>query len=163
MDQDETVSAGCRVTLHLEIRFQDGTVALSTFDDEPIRCVLGDGTLTPGLESTLIGLEPDRETLILTHGSDLFSHHDPDNVHWLDAADFPPGIDPDPGQVIAFETPGGHETSGVVLEHDDERVRVDFNHPLSGHPLALRVLILEIASSPGDCAETGPGPRHRLS
>jgi FKBP-type peptidyl-prolyl cis-trans isomerase 2 len=144
MDQQRAASPGRRVTLHLEIRFQDGSVALSTFDDEPIRCVLGDGTLTPGLESTLIGLEPGRETLILAHGSDLFSHHDPENVHWLEAADFNHGLDPAPGQVIAFETPGGHETSGVVLERDDERVRVDFNHPLCGHPLAVRVLILEV-------------------
>jgi len=144
MDQQPKVSPGCGVTLHLEIRLQDGTVALCTFDEDPIRCRLGDGTLTPGLESVLIGLAPGREELILAHGSELFAPPDPEKVHWMDAADFPPGMDPAPGQVIAFETPAGHGISGLILERKTDRVRVDFNHPLSGHPLAIRVLVLAL-------------------
>jgi FKBP-type peptidyl-prolyl cis-trans isomerase 2 len=143
MGQPLTVSPGCRLTLHLEIRFQDGTVALSTFDGEPVRCRLGDGTLTPGLESTLIGLEAGREGLILAHGSEIYSPPDPQSIQWMEVADFPPGIDPAPGQLIAFTTPAGHEIGGLVLERDNDRVRVDFNHPLSGHPLAIRVLVLD--------------------
>ena len=148
MPAPPTIAPGRAVCLHLEVRFQDGFIALSTFGDEPMRCTIGDGTLTPGLEQTITGLTEGTEETILVHGSELFGVPDPDNVHWLDGAEFPPGLDPTPGQVVSYETPGGHETSGVVLdrirEHGADRVRVDFNHPFAGRPLTLRVKVLSI-------------------
>jgi len=143
-----TIAPGRTVCLHLEVRFQDGFIALSTFGEEPIRCTIGDGALTPGLEQTIAGLTEGAEQTILVHGSELFGVPDPENVHWLNAAEFPPGLDPTPRQVVSFETPGGHETSGVVLdrvsEHGADRVRVDFNHPFAGRSLTLRVKVLSI-------------------
>ena len=144
MSANPAIAEGRSVTLHLEVRFQDGFVALSTLGAEPIRCTIGDGTLTPGVESVLAGLTPGADETVLADGSDLFGPHDPDNVHWMDLAEFPADLDPAPGQVIAFETPGGHETSGVVLERSGERVRVDFNHPFAGRPLTLRIQVLSV-------------------
>jgi FKBP-type peptidyl-prolyl cis-trans isomerase SlpA len=66
----------------------------------------------------------------------------------LPLSDFPSDLDPTPGQVVAFTTPAGHETSGLVLEREGEgaagRVRVDFNHPFAGRSLTLRVRILSV-------------------
>jgi len=142
--EDPPIAPGRPVLLHLEVRFENGFVALSTFDDEPIACTIGDGTLTPGLESAIAGLTTGADTRILASGADLFGPRDDANIHWLDRRDFPAGLEPEPGRVIAFETPAGHETSGVVLELDGQRVRVDFNHPFAGHALALRVRVLSV-------------------
>jgi FKBP-type peptidyl-prolyl cis-trans isomerase SlpA len=141
---DNGIAPGRAVELHMEIRFQDGFVALSTFDAEPIACTIGDGTLTPELEGTLMGLEAGSDTYVVARGSELFSPYDESNIHLMDVADFPPGIEPVPGLVVAFETPGGHETSGVILELDAERVRVDFNHPFAGRSLTIRVKVLSV-------------------
>jgi FKBP-type peptidyl-prolyl cis-trans isomerase SlpA len=141
---DNGIAPGRAVELHMEIRFQDGFVALSTFDTEPIVCTIGDGTLTPELEGTLMGLEAGSDTYVVARGSELFSPYDESNIHWMDVADFPPGIEPVPGLVVAFETPGGHETSGVILELDAERVRVDFNHPFAGRSLTIRVKVVSV-------------------
>lgn len=145
MSGDLVVAPGRHVCFHLEVRFEDGYVALSSFGDDPICCTIGDGTLTPGMEGVLAGLSPGSEETILAHGGDLFAHYEPGNLHWMDRAGFPPELEPAPGQVIAFETPGGHETSGVVLEREGDRVRVDFNHPFSGLSLTLRVKVLSVA------------------
>jgi FKBP-type peptidyl-prolyl cis-trans isomerase SlpA len=139
------ISRGRSVSLHLEVRFEDGFVALSSFADEPIRCTIGDGTLTPGVEAILDGLVPGAEETFLADGSELFGPYDPENLHWMDLVEFPSSLDPIPGQVIAFETPGGHETSAVVIERAGERVRVDFNHPFAGRSLTLRVKVLSVA------------------
>ena len=144
MTPGSSLAAGRTVTLHLQVRFSDGFVALSTFDEAPIRCTIGDGTLTPGLEETLMGLEAGADETIIAHGSELFGHWDAENIHWLESYEFPPELDPAPGQVVAFETPGGHETSGVVTECDGGRVRVDFNHPFAGRSLTLRVKVLTV-------------------
>lgn len=143
--QDGLVAPGSAIELHLEVRFQDGFVALSTFDEEPIACTLGDGTLAPGLESALLGLAPGSDTYVVGNGSELFAPYDEANVHWVDLGDFPPGITPEPGQVIAFQTPGGHETGGLILGLEQGRVRVDFNHPFAGRSLTIRVKILATA------------------
>jgi FKBP-type peptidyl-prolyl cis-trans isomerase 2 len=144
MSANPAIAEGRAVSLHLEVRFQDGFVALSSFGAEPIQCTIGDGTLTPGVESVLAGLTPGADETVLADGSELFGPYDPGNLHWMDVSEFPPDLDPTPGQVIAFETPGGHETSGVVLERSGERVRVDFNHPLAGRSLTLRIQVLSV-------------------
>lgn len=145
MSNPPRIGPGRTVSLHLEVRFPDGFLALSTFGAEPVDCLIGDGTLTERLEAALVGLAPGDDETILGSGSDLFADYDPDNVHWMDIDDFPPGLDPEPGQVLAFETPGGQETGGVVLEREGRRVRVDFNHPFAGRSLALRVLVLDVS------------------
>lgn len=139
------IAPGRAVELHLEVRFQDGFVALSTFDEAPLACRIGDGTLTPGLESTLLGLEAGTETYVLGHGSELFSAYDEANLHWLPITEFPPDIQPTPGLVVAFTTPGGHETSGLVRAVESDRVQVDFNHPFAGRTLSLRVKVISVA------------------
>ncbi len=138
------ITPGRAVVLHLEIRFHDGFVALSTFDDQPIACTIGDGSLSPGLEDALIGLAAGADTHILASGSDLFGSRDEDNIRWMERDEFPAESPPQPGQVVAFETPGGHETSGVILEQEADRVRVDFNHPFAGRALTLRVAVLSV-------------------
>ncbi len=140
----QRIGPGRTVSIHLEVRFQDGFLALSTFDSEPVDCRIGDGTLTFGLEEALAGLAPGDEETILGSGSQLFSDYDPASVQWMDLADFPPDLEPAPGQLVAFATPGGQETGGLVLERDSERVLVDFNHPFAGRSLALRVRVLEV-------------------
>jgi FKBP-type peptidyl-prolyl cis-trans isomerase SlpA len=150
-----SIAPGRAVTLHLEVRFQDGFVAFSTFDAEPIACTIGDGTLTAALESTLLGLPPGSETYVVAHGSELFSPYDEANIHWMELSDFPPDIAPEPGLVVAFTTPGGHETGATVLELDADRVRVDFNHPFAGRSLTIRVRILSVTEPPPEAKLDG--------
>ena len=142
------VGPGSRISLHLEIRLPDGTTALSTRGEDPLAVTLGDGTLTAGLEALLAGLTVGVEARFLVDGDDIYGAHSPDNIHWLPLAEFPPGQATEPWQVVAFDTPGGHELAGVVLEVSAERVRVDLNHPLSGKPLDIRVQILSVEQDP---------------
>ncbi|MGB5179855.1 MAG: FKBP-type peptidyl-prolyl cis-trans isomerase, partial [Gammaproteobacteria bacterium] len=51
------ISPESTVTLHLSLSLEDGTVAESTFDDEPLTFTMGDGTLVEGLELGLYGLK----------------------------------------------------------------------------------------------------------
>ncbi|NEV61632.1 FKBP-type peptidyl-prolyl cis-trans isomerase [Thiorhodococcus minor] len=130
------------IRLHLEARLDDGTVALSTFDDEPLVWRIGDGTVAPALESRLHDLSPGVETTIIAEGPDLFGPYDEANRHWMKRSDFPPHAEPTPGAVIYFTIPGGHETTGTVLAVDGERVQVDFNHPFCRQRLTLRLKLL---------------------
>lgn len=135
---------GCRVTLHLSIHLEDGTEAVSTFDEEPLSVTLGDGTLRPGLELALLGLVAgDRQTLELMPDQ-AYGPRDPGLIQFMARDDFDASFDPAPGQVIAFALPNGEETAGSVVAVDGERVEVDFNHPLAGHAIRFTSEILDV-------------------
>lgn len=145
---------GSRVTLHLSLTFTDGTEALSTFGDEPETLVLGDGTLTPGLELALYGLKAgDKQTLTLT-AEQGFGFRDEEKIHQMQRNRFPPEMELAKGQVIGFTTPEGAEIPGTVFELGEDEVTIDFNHPLAGREVVFRVQILEVEEPPATLPET---------
>ena len=138
------INVASTVTLHLSLTLEDGRVAESTFDDEPLTFTMGDGTLVRGLELGLYGLQPgDRQRLAL-HPEQAFGLHDPGKVHRLPRADFGAGIEPEPGLIVGFDTPAGEEIPGTVLSLDADSVVVDFNHPLAGRNVIFDVEILDV-------------------
>lgn len=150
MSQNPRVIApGSRIRLDLEILLEDGTVALSSFGEEPLEVTVGDGTLAAGLEELLLGLPAGADERFLAEGADLYGPRDTDNVHWLPLSNFDEGMRLETGQVIAFETPGGQETAGTILALERDRARVDFNHPLANRSLQIRARIHSV-QSPGD-------------
>ena len=138
------IAPGRRVELHLSIHLEDGTEVLSSFDDQPLTFVVGDGTLAAGLESMLLGLPVGSDTQTLADGAAVYGEPDPALIQILAPSDLPADFAPEPGQVICFTTPGGQETAGTVLNVEDDGVRVDFNHPLSRRGLRVRVQVLSV-------------------
>jgi len=132
--------------MHLAIRLQDGTEALSTLGEDPLDFVVGDGTLAPGLEVQLDGMSAGEDKRLVVNGRDLFGERVEEKIHWLPRGEFPADLSPAPGQVIAFATPEGDDAAGLVLALDGDRVQVDFNHPLAGRLLQIEAQILDVTA-----------------
>jgi FKBP-type peptidyl-prolyl cis-trans isomerase SlpA len=138
------IAPGSEVTLHLSLSTTDGFEALSTFGENPETFVMGDGTLSEGLELALYGLKPgDTQTLTLT-ADQAFGQWDRSNIHRLPRHDFVAEEELEPGQVIGFSSTEGEELAGTILEVDQQTVMVDFNHPLAGREVIFQVEILEV-------------------
>jgi len=151
MTEAPQILPGSRVTLHLSIRLEDGTEALSTFDEEPVELTLGDGTLQPGLELAIYGLSRgDRQTLNLLP-EQAYGLRDPALIQEMPRTEFATDFEPQPGQIIAFSLPNDEEAAGSVVSVEEGRVEVDFNHPLAGHEITFTVEILDVVAPP-----TGP-------
>ena len=143
------IGPGAWVRLHYTITLEEGTVADTSEGGEPLEITLGDGTLEQGLELALIGLKAGDTQTLKIGPENAFGFPDPDGVQTLSARDFPQEITPEPGQIIAFDTPGGDEILGMVKAVEGEEVTVDFNHPLAGHEITFSVEILEVRA-PGE-------------
>jgi FKBP-type peptidyl-prolyl cis-trans isomerase SlpA len=138
------ITIGSKVTMHYALRLADGTVADSSFDNEPVSFVVGDGSLDQGLELALIGLRAgDRQTLTLMPGQ-AFGARDDAALQWLERDQFPPGMALEEGQIIGFTGQAGEDVAGAVIDIQDQRVRVDFNHPLAGREIEFEVEILSV-------------------
>jgi len=143
------IGKGSQVRLHLGLWLPDGTEVLSTFDEHPLEFRIGDGTLEQGLEEALFGMRAGEEHDLLLAEGVAFGQRDPGLVHWLPRDEFPPDLSPEPGQVIGFALPNGIETPGQVVEVTPDQVQVDFNHPLAGQALRLRVAVQDVWNAHG--------------
>lgn len=144
MNNNQTIQPGSRVRFHYSITLEDGTIADSSFDEEPIEIQLGDGQLHTCLEMALTGLSKGEEQVIEIDPEQGFGFHDPDAIYKIAREDFPRETNPEVGQIISFSTPSGDEVPGSILEVTDEVVTVDLNHPFAGHTLTFRTKILDL-------------------
>ena len=143
------IEVASTVTLHLSLTLEDGTVAESTFGEEPLTFTMGDGTLVHGLELGLYGLVPGNVQRLELRPEQAFGLRDPANIHAVPRADFDPGIMLKPGVIVGFETADGDELAGAILSVCDETVEVDFNHPMAGHTIIFDVEILDVVPADG--------------
>jgi FKBP-type peptidyl-prolyl cis-trans isomerase SlpA len=133
------------ISLHFELRLPSGEVVDSTRNREvPAQLKLGDGNLPAPFEGRLVGLSVgDRKTFTL-QADEAFGQPNPDNCQHLPRSRFDRDMPLSEGLVISFEAPGGGHLPGVVKAWDDQRVTVDFNHPLAGSDVIFDVEILAL-------------------
>ena len=139
-----TIGPGSEVLMHFSLSLADGTVADSTTDDEPLRFVMGDGTLIEGLELVLYGLKKGDRQCLSIEPRDAFGFPDEDNIHTMPRSEFPDDMQLEVGMIIGFSTPSGEEVPGAIQDIKDDEIVVDFNHPLAGHEVIFDVEILEV-------------------
>ena len=138
------ITFGSAVTMHFSLALADGTPVESSFDDQPLSFVLGDGSLDKGLELALIGLTAGaRQQLTLMPGQ-AFGERDESAVQSVPKSRFPGDMDLEPGQIIGFTGENGEEIAGAILGIGDQDVTVDFNHPLAGREIRFDVQILNV-------------------
>lgn len=139
------------VTLHYRLAaVVDGAEreVVSTLGGPPATLQLGGGQLAPGLEARLLGLAEGDEASFEIDAADAFGERRSELVQALTRSAFAANADPDaqygPGDVVAFERPDGTRLAGVLKQTDDQRVIVDFNHPLAGLPVRFSVRVVGV-------------------
>ncbi len=138
--------------MHLRVAAADGTELESTFESEPIRWVVGDGTLAAGLERALYGLAVGARQQLALAAGEAFGDRDPNLVKEMERSPFPGDGEPEPGNVWSFGPGLGEELMGTVVAVRGEKIAVDFNHPLAGEPVVLDVQVLAVEPPEGDAA-----------
>lgn len=140
----DSIQSGSRVTLHYTLSLEDGMVADTSREGEPLSFTIGDGSLIEGLELALLGLKAgDRQCLAIAPEIG-FGFRDPEHIHEVPRSDFPADMELQEGLIIGFSTPSGEEVPGAVMEVEDTSVTVDFNHPMAGHEVTFDVEILSV-------------------
>ncbi|MDH5184742.1 MAG: peptidylprolyl isomerase [Gammaproteobacteria bacterium] len=135
---------GNEISIRFTLSLEDGTVVDATEDNEPMTFVLGEGEMIETLESHIKELTVGEEQIYLIGPDEGFGDRDEDNVYEMPMSEFPEDMNVEEGMVIGFDTPSGEEVPGVIMECNDEQVKVDFNHPLAGRNLAFKVELVSV-------------------
>lgn len=141
----EKIAAGSSVLIDYTLALEDGTVIESTQGSDPLRFVVGDGSLIEGLEASLLGLGVGDRQCVQLDPREAFGFADETNVHLMTRDKFPADMQLEQGLIVGFTTPSGEEVPGKILELPDENlVVVDFNHPLAGHSITFDANVLAV-------------------
>ena len=143
-EETTIIGHGSTVVMYFSIELEDGTVAETTEDGDPLTFVMGDETLVEGLELALYGLKAGDKQSLKIGPENGYGYPDPENIHAMDRGDFPDDMELERGMIVSFAMPDDEEYPGMIKEVGSEQVTVDFNHPLAGHEILFDVEILEV-------------------
>ena len=135
------VSEGTRVYLNFSVSLEDGSEVDSNFCGNPVDFVIGDGSLLPGFERLLFGMEGGERQMFTVLPENAFGQPNDNNLQFLPRDQFDEDVELEIGLVFSFADAGGGELPGMIIEFDESEVTVDFNHPLAGRTILFDVLV----------------------
>ncbi|MBN0989060.1 FKBP-type peptidyl-prolyl cis-trans isomerase [Amphritea pacifica] len=139
----QAIAPDAKVTLHFAIKLEDGQVVDSNFEGNPATFIVGDGQLLDGFENSLLGMQAGDEAVIDILPEQGFGMANPNNMQRLPRSQFG-DMALEPGLVVSFADAANGELPGVIAEFDENKVTVDFNHPLAGKKLKFEVKIIAV-------------------
>lgn len=141
----DSVQRESAVLVHFTLKLEDGSTAESTRNNgKPALFSLGDGSLSEGLESYLLGLTVGEKKSFSLTADDAFGQSSPDLIQYFSRRDFTQAGEPEIGAIMLFSGMDGNEMPGVIREISGDSITVDFNHPLAGQTIHFEVEVLEI-------------------
>ncbi|MBV0933883.1 FKBP-type peptidyl-prolyl cis-trans isomerase [Marinobacterium weihaiense] len=142
---DTVIGPDTAITMNFAIKLEDGQLIDSNFDADPVSFTFGDGNIPEGFEQALLGLKAGEHAELTIAPERGFGMHNPSNIQVMPRSQFK-DMDLEPGLVVSFQEPGG-ELPGVITDFNDDKVTVDFNHPLAGKTLIFEVEIKAIEAA----------------
>jgi len=121
-----------------------GEVIDTSIGKEPLAYTSGDGTIIPGLDSQMRGLQIGEERTVFVEPKDAYGEVDPKAFRELPKSFFPQGFEPQNGMVLEMKAEDGSVFPASIREVKDSTVVLDFNHPLAGQTLQFDVKIVAV-------------------
>jgi len=142
---DPVVGPGKKVTLDYTLTVDNKEVETSV-GKTPLSYVAGakPPMIIPGLESQLNGMHVKEEKVINVAAKDAYGDVDPKAFKEFPKTSLPKGLDPKVGMVLQATAPDGSKFPAVIYQLKDDKVVLNFNHPLAGKDLTFKVKILNI-------------------
>ncbi|MDQ7785001.1 MAG: FKBP-type peptidyl-prolyl cis-trans isomerase [Desulfomonilaceae bacterium] len=135
---------GDTVKIHFTGTLPDGEVFDSSFERDPAQFTIGQGTVVPGIEEAVIGMEEGERKITVIPPEKGFGNPRSELLVEVERERFPEGLNPQVGQHLRFLKNDGQEIMASVVNVSESSVVVDANHPLSGREITLDILLVEI-------------------
>ena len=135
---------GDTVKVHYTGTLSDGTQFDSSQGREPLEFTLGAGSVIAGFDDAVTGMAVGEAKTVIIPADQAYGPRHDQLLDSVPREAIPADIDLVQGMVLHAQGPDGQELSFTVVEFDDERVKVDGNHPLAGLDLTFALELMEI-------------------
>jgi FKBP-type peptidyl-prolyl cis-trans isomerase SlyD len=133
----------------------DGEIIDSSEGHEPIEFLQGAGNIIPGLERELYGMAIGESKDVVVTAADGYGPEDHEAFMDVPRSQFPADIPMEVGTQLELHDQEGNPVHARIDHVDDERVRLDFNHPLAGKELHFSVKIAGLRAATNEELEHG--------
>jgi len=146
-----SIAPRSHVTLHYRMAvLVDDTERelVNTFAAAPATLQMGVGQWAPTVEEHLLGLAEGQSLQFELGAGQAYGERNPDLVRTLSWAQLEaqcePGVVFAVGETVEFRGVGGETYRGALVQCDGQSAVVDFNHPLAGMPMRVRVQVIGV-------------------
>lgn len=154
MKQKMKITKGKLVKVEYELRLEsfEGELVEKTREDEPEQFVLGENSMLDIFEEKLIGKEAGDEFKIQITADEAFGEYDDEALSEFSEEEFDELIGEEDGDFelggyFPMEDDEGNHYDGYIIEMEEDRIVVDFNHPLAGENLFFTGKVLEVKNA----------------
>ena len=138
------IKKGSRVTFHYELRDESGEVIDSTFGEEPVIYIQGEGEIIEGLEELMEGEEPGFTAKATIQPEQAYGVSNEDLVVFAGPENFEQDVEIEVGSTVETEDPDGETIVFRIIDVTEDKVYLDGNHPLADQTLDYKVEVLEV-------------------
>jgi peptidylprolyl isomerase len=142
--------AGDMVKIHYTGRLADRSVFDQSEDHDLLEFKLGEGTVLPGLEAQIVGMEAGEEKTIALATADAYGEEQTDLVFEVQKESVPSDLELEVGMQleISEDSGSGDSIPVTVIKIDDKTITLDANHPLAGEDLTFELKLVEVRPGP---------------
>ena len=137
------IKSGKKVSLEYTVFLADGTQIDTNVGEDPLVFTLGSNQVFPALENQLIGLKAGDTKQIMLKPEEAYGPVVPEAYKEVDI-DSVPAPYRYAGAVLGIQDPAGGVYPIRVHEVKDQKIILDFNHPLAGQALRFDVKVVGV-------------------
>ncbi len=134
---------GKKVSIEYTLQLTDGTVVDTNVEKEPLTFKQGGKEIIPSLEKALEGLKANDTKQVKLNAQDAFGQVDPKAFVEVKPEDVPESARV-AGMTLVTQDPQGNRRTVRVHEVFDDKIVLDFNHPLAGKDIILDVRVISV-------------------
>jgi FKBP-type peptidyl-prolyl cis-trans isomerase 2 len=138
------IKEGVKVSILFEVKSETGEIVLKTEEEQPLEIVVGDGDIPKSVENTLMDMKEGETKTIALEPAEAFGPKIDELIIDLPKEGFDSIVELEVGSKVSINSPEGKKLMGTVLEVKEEKISVDFNHPLAGRSLTFTVTVVSI-------------------
>ena len=136
---------GDTVKVHYTGTLEDGTQFDSSRDRGPLRFTLGDSQIISAFETAVEGMSVGTTKTIRIPVDDAYGLYRDELTQEVPRSAITDDIELAEGIVLHAQGPDGQTVHFTVLDFDDQKVKIDANHPLAGKDLTFELELMELA------------------
>lgn len=137
------IKNGMKISLEYTVFLDDGTQIDTNVGEDPLVFVLGAHQIFPALEQALLGLTVGDSKQVSLKADEAYGPVVPEAYREVDAESVPTQFRYE-GAVLGVQDPAGGVYPIRVHKIKDQKIVLDFNHPLAGRALRFDVKVLHV-------------------
>lgn len=139
--------AGKQVSIAFTIRLEGDIAIESSIGKEPLTYIHGTGQIFPVLERALEDMKLDEIRIVEVKPEEGYGHYNPDAMKEVDKNLVPPDALKVGSKLQSIDSKG-RPVHPFVHEIKEDKVVLDFNHPLAGKTAYYEVKLLGVHDAP---------------